>query len=45
MIDNEGINPATGLPMVGGVDIKGNLYGSGSFNFNDICPAKSQSSL
>lgn len=38
MIDNEGINPATGLPMVGGVDIKGNLYGSGSFNFNDICP-------
>ena len=37
MIDNEGINPATGLPMVGGVDIKGNLYGSGSFNFNDIC--------
>ena len=40
-MDNENlnscINPATGLPMVGDVDIKGNLYGTGSFNFNDIC--------
>lgn len=39
MMDNRNlnsyINPATGLPMVGDVDIKGNLYGTGSFHANN----------
>lgn len=42
MIDNEGINPATGLPMVGDVDIKGNLYGTGSFHANNTYPQNNE---
>lgn len=33
--EGSGINPASGLPMVGGVDVAGNLYGCGSF-FSDF---------
>jgi len=35
----DGINPATGLPMVGGLDVEGNLYGTGSHFDEDINPA------
>lgn len=34
------INPASGLPMLGGVDVAGNPYGSGSF-FSDPFPFSS----
>jgi len=27
-VDYESVNPANGLPMVGGVDVAGNAYGS-----------------
>jgi hypothetical protein len=46
MIDNRNlnsyINPATGLPMVGDVDIKGNLYGTGSFHTNNTYPQNNE---
>lgn len=29
------INPANGLPMIGGVDIEGNLYGTDSSSLHD----------
>ena len=46
MMDNRNlnsyINPATGLPMVGDVDIKGNLYGTGSFHANTTYPQNNE---
>jgi hypothetical protein len=46
MMDNRNlnsyINPATGLPMVGDVDIKGNLYGTGSFHANNTYPQNNE---
>jgi len=32
--DSGGINPATGLPMFGGLDSGGNVYGAGSSKMN-----------
>ncbi len=29
IIEDEGLNPATGLPMAGGFDLNGNMYGFG----------------
>ncbi len=29
IIKDEGLNPATGLPMAGGFDLNGNMYGFG----------------
>lgn len=33
--DHTGTNPASGLPMTGGVDIAGNAYGTSSHAFDD----------
>ena len=33
LLDDDDINPANGLPMIGDVDIEGNLYGTDNDDF------------
>jgi hypothetical protein len=44
MIETTEINPATGLPMIGGIggmDVEGNPYGTDMSSHHDICSSSS----